>query len=335
MQAPQAPAAPDPAATAAAQTASNKQTATTQYELGATNQVAPQGTSTYQQIGTWDDGTPKFQQTTALSPDQQKLYDTGVQTQQNIGDIGVSQSAKIGQLLDTPFNTDTATSDKIQGLQNEFLDPQWQRQQDALTTQLTNQGIQPGSTAYTNAQKDFSNQRQSAYDQSYLDSYNTGQQAALTQRNQPINEISALLSGSQVSMPNFSGVNTPSPGVAPTDVIGATGQSLAQQNVGYQANVATNQGINSGLFSLGSAALGAGGTALGGWAKSDARLKENIKQIGTAKNGLPLYLFNFKGDARPQIGLMAQDVIDIRPDAVTIMLDGYMAVHYGRALEAA
>lgn len=330
MEAPQAPAAPDPAATAAAQTASNKQTATTQYELGATNQVAPQGTSTYQQIGTWDDGTPKFQQTTALSPDQQKLYDTGVQTQQNIGDIGVSQSAKIGQLLDTPFNTDTATSDKIQGLQNEFLDPQWQRQSDALNTQLANQGIQPGSTAYTNAQKDFSNQRQSAYDQSYLDSYNTGQQAALTQRNQPINEISALLSGSQVSQPNFS--QTPTPGVAPTDVIGATGQSLAQQNVGYQGQLATNMGVNSGLFGLGSSALGAAGTALGGWAKSDIRLKENVKRVGTADNGLPLYLFNFKGDNRPQMGLMAQDVIKVRPEAVNTQPDGYMAVHYERAL---
>lgn len=330
MEAPQAPAAPDPAATAAAQTASNKQTATTQYELGATNQVAPQGTSTYQQIGTWDDGTPKFQQTTALSPDQQKLYDTGVQTQQNIGDIGVSQSAKIGQLLDTPFNTDTATSDKIQGLQNEFLDPQWQRQSDALNTQLANQGIQPGSTAYTNAQKDFSNQRQSAYDQSYLDSYNTGQQAALTQRNQPINEISALLSGSQVSQPNFS--QTPTPGVAPTDVIGATGQSLAQQNVGYQGQLATNMGVNSGLFGLGSSALGAAGTALGGWAKSDIRLKENVKRVGTADNGLPLYLFNFKGDNRPQMGLVAQDVIKVRPEAVSMQPDGYMAVHYERAL---
>ncbi len=259
MDAPQAPAAPDPTATANAQAAANVKSATNQYELGATNQITPQGTSSYEQIGTWADGTPRFQQTTALSPEQQKLYNTGVQTQQNIGDIGVSQSAKIGQLLDTPFNTDTATADKIQGIQNEFLDPQWQRQQDAQQTQLFNQGIRPGSQAYTDAMKDFSTNRQRAYDQSYLDSYNTGQQAALTQRNQPLNEISALLSGSQVSMPNFS--NTPTPGVAPTDVIGAQGQALAQQNVGYQGQLATNMGINSGLFGLGSAALG-------GWGRS-------------------------------------------------------------------
>ncbi len=196
-----------------------------------------------------------------MNPGEQSIYNTGVQTRQNLGDIGQQQSARIGTLLNTPFNTDTATADKIQGLQNEFLDPQWQRQQDAQQTQLFNQGIRPGSQAYTDAMKDFSTNRQRAYDQSYLDSYNTGQQAALTQRNQPINEISALLSGSQVSMPNFSGVNTPSPGVAPTDVIGAQGQALAQQNVGYQGQLANTMGINSGLFGLGSAALG-------GWGRS-------------------------------------------------------------------
>ncbi len=254
MDAPQPVAAPDPNVTAAAQSASNKATATTQYELGATNQNTPQGTSSYNQIGTWADGTPRFEQSTTLNPGEQQIYDTGVQTRQNLGDIGSSQSAKIGALLNTPFSVDTATSDKIQGLQNEFLDPQWERQQAAQDTQLRNQGILPGSDAYTQAMKDFSTNRQRAYDQSYLDSYNTGQQAALTQRNQPINEVSALLSGSQVSMPNFGA--TPSPGVAPTDVIGAQGQSLAQQNVGYQGQLAQAMGINSGLFGLGSAALG-------------------------------------------------------------------------------
>lgn len=261
MDAPAAPAAPDPTATANAQAAANTKSATTQYELGATNQNTPQGTSAYNQIGTWADGTPRFEQTTTLNPGEQSIYDTGVQTRQNLGDIGTAQSAKIGALLNTPFSTDTATADKIQGLQNEFLDPQWAKSQAAQETQLFNQGIRPGSQAYTDAMKDFSTNKQRAYDQSYLDSYNTGQQSALTDRNQPINEISALLSGSQVSMPNFSGVNTPTPGVAPTDVIGAQGQSLAQQNVGYQGQLATNMGINSGLFGLGSAALG-------GWGRS-------------------------------------------------------------------
>lgn len=261
MDAPQAPAAPDPVATANAQSASNVKSATNQYELGATNQITPQGTSSYKQIGTWDDGTPRFEQTTSLSPGEQGIYDTGVQTRQNLGDIGSSQSAKIGALLNTPYNVDASRDTKISDIQKTFLDPQWAKDQAAQETQLFNQGIRPGSEAYTQAMKDFSTNKQRAYDQSYLDSYAAGNTAALQERNQPINEISALLSGSQVSMPNFSGVNTPTPGVAPTDVIGATGQSLAQQNVGYQGQLATNMGINSGLFGLGSAALG-------GWGRS-------------------------------------------------------------------
>lgn len=259
MDSPTPPPAPDPSATAAAQTASNKATATTQYELGATNQKAPQGTSNFEQIGTWADGTPRFQQTTSLNSGEQGIYDTGVQTRQNLANIGSDQSAKIGALLDTPFNTDTATSDKIQGLQNEFLDPQWARQEAAQKTALLNSGAQPGSEAYINAMKDFSTNRQRAYDQSYLDSYNTGQQAALTQRNQPINEISALLSGSQVSQPSFG--STPSPGVAPTDVIGAQQQALNQGNIGYQGQLAQNNAMMGGLFGLGSAGFG-------GWARN-------------------------------------------------------------------
>lgn len=266
MDAPQAPAAPDPAATAAAQSASNKATATTQYELGATNQVTPQGTSSYKQIGTWDDGTPRFEQSTALSPGEQGIYDTGVQTRQNLGTIGQEQSAKIGSILNTPFDINAARDTKIADIQKTFLDPQWNEAQDAQRTQLLNSGVRPGSEAYDHAMRDFSTNRQRGYDTAYLDSYNAGNQAALTERNQPINEISALLSGSQVSQPNFSGVNTPTPGVAPTDYLGAVGQSLAQQNVGYQGNLARNMGINSGLFGLGSAALGGGAKlAAGGW----------------------------------------------------------------------
>ncbi len=259
MDAPAAPPAPDPVATANAQSASNVKSATNQYELGATNQITPQGTSNYEQIGTWADGTPRFQQTTTLNPGEQSIYNTGVQTRQNLGNIGTQQSAKIGALLGTPFDINASRDTKIADIQKTFLDPQWKENEEAQRTQLFNTGARPGSQAYDTAMRDFSTNRQRAYDQSYLDSYNAGNTAALTERNQPINEISALLSGSQVSMPNFTG--TPSPGVAPTDVIGAQGQALAQQNVGYQGQLANTMGINSGLFGLGSAALG-------GWGRS-------------------------------------------------------------------
>lgn len=257
MNTPQAPAAPDPVATANAQSASNKATAVAQYGLNATNQVTPNGTLSYKQIGQWEDGTPRFEATTALSDPQQSLYDKGNVTQSNLADIGNQQSAKIGQLLNTPVNLQTATEGKIDALGAARLDPRFARESESLDTQLINKGVRPGSAAYSTARTQFDQGKNDAYNQLYLTGRGQGAQEALTERNQPINEISALLSNSQVSQPNFT--STPSPGVAPTDVIGAQQQALNQKNVGFNAENAQNNALMSGLFGLGSAAVGGWG----------------------------------------------------------------------------
>lgn len=449
MDIPQAPAAPDPVATAAAQSASNKDTAVTQYGLSATNQVTPSGSLNYSQIGTWSDGTPRFQATTSLSPDQQSLYDKSNVTQNNLADIGNQQSARIGQQLNTPFQynlpgsvnnvqggpiqsgianagsiktnvanagpiqssigaADTsADRTKVEDALYSRLNPQLDRDTAALQTQLINKGVRPGSEAWTQAidadnrsrtdarmqvigaggaeqsrlfgidqaqgqfadaaqnqqytqnanDAGFTNQAQgqqytqNANDATFGNSAQAQQfaqllsnanlsntqraafgQQQLTERNQPINEISALLSGSQVSNPSF--VNAPTPGVAPTDVIGAQQQSLNQQNVGYQAQVAQNQAITSGLFGLGSAALG--GWGYGGFKTSDARAKENISRVGKTDDGLPIYKYSYKGNGGlMEMGVMAQDVLEHKPEAVAIQPSGLFAVDYGQIGEAA
>lgn len=324
---PSPPAAPDPKETAAAQAAANKETAIAQYGLNATNQVTPQGTKTYEQIGTWADGTPRYQETTAYSPTEQGIYQTGAQTRQNLADIGSTQSAKIGDLLNTPYSLGDATQSKIAQIQKGFLDPQWQQQQSALETQLINKGIRPGSEQYQREMRDFSTNRQRAYDQSYLDSYNTAQQSALTERNQPINEITALMSGSQVSNPSFG--STPTPGVAPTDYLGAVQQSMNQQNLGYQAQVQNSQALTNGLFGLGK-------TALGGWMMSDIDTKENIEVIGERADGLHVIDFDYKPefgiDNERHRGLVAQEVAQVYPDAVARVpaKGNRMAVNYNR-----
>jgi hypothetical protein len=310
VDAPQAPAAPDPVKTAQAQSASNKETAVAQYGLNATNQVTPNGSLTYKQIGTWGDGTPRFEATTALSPQQQALYDKSNITQNNLADIGTSQSAKIGQLLNSPLDLNTATESKIDELGRARLDPQFQREGAALDTSLINKGIRPGSTAWNDAHTQFSQQKNDAYNQLYLSGRGQGAQEALTQRNQPLNEISALLSGSQVSQPGFT--NTPQPGVAPTDVIGAQQQSLNQQNVGYQGQLSQNNALMSGLFGLGSAGLG--GWAYGGFKGSDRRTKTGIKKVGQLDNGQPVYKYRYKNGGLMELGLMAQDVKEDIPE---------------------
>lgn len=261
MDTPQAPAAPDPAQLAKEQGTANRETAVTQYGLNATNQKGPQGSLSYNQIGTWADGTPRFEATTAYSPGEQGIYDTGVQTRQNVANIGRDQSARVADVLATPFNIDAERGKKISDIQRTFLDPEWQGRGADLEASNIAKGLRPGSEAYTRSNQDFADQRARAYDQAYLDSYKTAEGSALTERNQPINEITALMSGSQVSNPNF--VNTPMPGVAPTDVIGANAMSLGQQNKGWEAQVGNQRALMSGLFGLAGAGVKAAGTAYG------------------------------------------------------------------------
>lgn len=65
---------------------------------------------------------------------------------------------------------------------------------------------------------------------------------------------------------------------------------------------------------------------------SDARLKENIVPVGETYDGQNLYLYNYKGDATPQVGLMAQEVEKVRPEAVVEDSSGFKMVNYGKAL---
>ena len=68
---------------------------------------------------------------------------------------------------------------------------------------------------------------------------------------------------------------------------------------------------------------------------SDRRLKENVKKIGAAKNGLPIYSFNYKGDPEKlvRLGFMADEVEKKRPEAVGLA-GGFKTVDYERAAKA-
>jgi hypothetical protein len=63
---------------------------------------------------------------------------------------------------------------------------------------------------------------------------------------------------------------------------------------------------------------------------SDVRLKEDIAVVGSTVHGLPLYAFRYRGQPGLYEGVMAQDVIEVRPDAVVIGSDGFYRVDYAR-----
>lgn len=101
----------------------------------------------------------------------------------------------------------------------------------------------------------------------------------------------------------------------------AAAQQQNQQNK-QQAKGQTGQLIGTGLGAV---------TSLAG-AFSDANLKENIKPVGKLDNGLTVYSYNFKGVPYTEIGLIAQEVQKVKPEAVyQDKHTGYLKVVYSEA----
>ena len=74
---------------------------------------------------------------------------------------------------------------------------------------------------------------------------------------------------------------------------------------------------------------GAGAGALLGLL-SDKRAKENIEKVGTHKDlGVGIYTYNYKGDPVTHMGVMAQEVKEVKPEAVKKGPDGLLRVNYG------
>lgn len=63
---------------------------------------------------------------------------------------------------------------------------------------------------------------------------------------------------------------------------------------------------------------------------SDVRLKTDVTQVGTTVLGLPLYQFRYLTGEERFEGVMAQDVLKVRPDAVVTGEDGFYRVRYDR-----
>jgi hypothetical protein len=63
---------------------------------------------------------------------------------------------------------------------------------------------------------------------------------------------------------------------------------------------------------------------------SDARLKRDVVPVARLENGIGLYRYRYHWSDRLYVGVMAQEVAPIVPDAVTIGSGGFYAVDYAR-----
>lgn len=369
------PPAPDYAGAATAQGAANVETAKTQGLINNPNINSPYGN---QRVVWGPDGQPTITQT--LTPESQQTLHAQQQVQRSLANLGQQGVTTAQNVMGTPFgfggpgvrtgldtsgvarmpvNAGTTGFDAIMSR----LEPQMARQQSALETQLTNQGLRPGGEAWSNGMTDLHNQQNdqrtqaaasgvgldmSANNQGYNQSLqagqfgNTAQQQALAQaiqgRQMPLNEITALMSGSQIQAPQFqpySGSN-----IAPAPIYNAAQQQGQWGQNAYNQQQGQNNAMTQGLFSLGGAALGAPtGTfpamfaAMGG---SDRRIKEDIEPVGIFPNGLNAYEFAYKPEYRAlwgagrHIGVMADEALEVAPWAVLAHPDGYLVVDYRR-----
>jgi len=318
----------DPYQTADAQAGMNRDAAVSQQLVNMVSTNNPWGSTSYDQSGQtgYTDSSgkwvsiPQFTQTTTFSPEQQAIFDKSQQAQGNLANIASEQSERVSGALSDPFafnNQDAA--DWSYDLASSRILPQQQRNEEALRSRLVNSGIRPGTAAWTNEMRRMTEGNTDQMNQLALTGRGQAFGEALATRNQPMNELTALLSGSQVSNPATMSGPTPQASVAGVDYAG-----LVQDN--YQAKLASNNAMMGGLFGL------AGAAGQGAMMLSDIRLKTDISRVGRLDNGLPVFAYRYKVGGPMQIGVMAQDVEMIHPEAVS-EIGGFKAVDYGKAVQ--
>jgi len=142
-------------------------------------------------------------------------------------------------------------------------------------------------------------------------------------RELPINEVASLLSGAgKVQGPTFQPYSAVD--VAPTNYAQIAQNSFMDQNAIYQQQLQARQ---AGLGSIFGTLGGLGASAITKF--SDRRLKYNIKAVGELANGIRTYVFSYIGSALREFGVMADEVINIIPEAVGSS-GGYATVDYRR-----
>jgi len=66
----------------------------------------------------------------------------------------------------------------------------------------------------------------------------------------------------------------------------------------------------------------------GGGRRSDIELKHDVVLLGHLANGLGYYRFSYLGGSKPYVGVIAQEVERLMPEAVIRGRDGYLRVYY-------
>lgn len=255
------------------------------------NQVTPFGSLQYTQSGVDQFGNPTYTATQTFSPEMQGALG-GLQnrvTQAAQQNVDPNQFMARG-LSDQ--NMGMQGWDRATGLVMQRLQPQLERQQRNLDTQLANQGIMRGSEAYNQAQQDLAMKQNDLLNQATLagqqvqqnlfgqdlQAQNLANQAAqlnfgqaVTGSNLPFAQLGAFR---QATAPTFVNPYTQA-AVAGPDVLGAYTSSEAARIAQMNAEAAKQAALTGGLFQLGGSAL-SNPSGLGGLINTGINIGKDI-----------------------------------------------------------
>ena len=235
-------------------------------------------------------------------------FNQGLQAQQMRNQAvaqNFGQGATAQQMRNDANNANLANALSAQGMNNAAMQQNYGQAANlaglynSASAQQFNQNLQGAQFGNTASEQDFAR--------------------ALQLRSQPLNEITALMGASQIQNPQFQGYTGANVNAAPVyqatsdqaaNAMNIYGQQMAARNANMAAlgNVA---GAGMGMFSF----------------TSDIRLKSNIERVGTHPLGIGVYEYDI--DGHRERGVMAQEVLNVKPEAVLMGDDGFYMVNYG------
>lgn len=186
-----------------------------------------------------------------LSPEQQRIFNINQRGQLGLAQVGADAVNRVGGILGQDVNFDKSLGTQAEGKQAVIdslmrrYDTDLGRRKDQVNSDLVAKGLAPGTEAYSREMEMLDRGRNDAYQQATLAADErslTDRRQAITEmlaeRQTPLNEISALRSGSQVAplqFQNFQGSNV---NAAPV-FAGAQAQGQQAGDI-YNANVASS-----------------------------------------------------------------------------------------------
>jgi hypothetical protein len=106
------------------------------------------------------------------------------------------------------------------------------------------------------------------------------------------------------------------------------GRHMGSRSFGFSSRSFGGRGFGGRGFGGRSFGGRGGGGFRGGGRRSDVALKHAIVRLGYLDNGVGFYRFQYNGSRQVYVGVLAQDVQRVEPQAVVRGQDGYLRVYY-------